>query len=141
MDAAEFARSLTGFGVNLLVRDVERAVAFQSMVLGSRVIYADPDFAVVEIAGERILFHADHTYLDHPMRGVIAGVAGRGAGVELRLYGIDPDACESRARDHDFTILDASGDKPHGLRECFLLDHDSYVWVPSRPLTRGERES
>jgi hypothetical protein len=30
--------------------------------------------------------------------------------------------------------LAASEDKPHGLRECYLLDPEGYVWVPGRPL-------
>ena len=61
-------------------------------------------------------------------------LAGRGAGVELRLYGVDPDQAEARARAAGQVVLAGSADKPHGLRECYLLDEDGYTWVPSRPL-------
>jgi hypothetical protein len=27
-------------------------------------------------------------------------------------------------------VLAGSMDKPHGLRECMLIDDDGYVWVP-----------
>jgi hypothetical protein len=28
-------------------------------------------------------------------------------------------------------------DKPHGLRECIIIDDDGYVWVPGVALKRG----
>mgnify|MGYP001950570139 CR=1 FL=1 len=28
-------------------------------------------------------------------------------------------------------VLAGSLDKPHGLRECFIVDPEGYVWVPS----------
>ena len=54
----------------------------------------------------------------------------RGAGVELRIYGCPPDQAEARARELDFTVLAGAVDKPHGLRECVILDHEGYAWVP-----------
>ncbi|KAA3632230.1 MAG: hypothetical protein DWQ08_03810 [Proteobacteria bacterium] len=134
MDADAFGRALEGAGFNLLVPEIERAMRFQSKVLGARVAYADPDFAVVEGAGGRWLFHADHTYRDHPVYGIVTQLEGRGAGVELRLYHTDPDDAERRARALGYTVLAGSADKPHGLRECYLLDDDGYLWVPSIPL-------
>ena len=59
----------------------------------------------------------------------------RGAGAELRLYGLDPDAAEARARARGDAVLAASADKPHGLRECFLVDPDGYVWVPGTAIS------
>ena len=32
------------------------------------------------------------------------------------------------------SVLDGSMDKPHGLRECYIVDPDGYVWVPSTAL-------
>ena len=61
MSADAYGRSLRGFGVNLLVRDVSRAVAFQSEVLGVETVYADPDFAVLQHDGFQWMVHADHT--------------------------------------------------------------------------------
>lgn len=129
-----FGRGLTGFGINLLVPDIDRAMHFQQAVLATTVVYADPDFAVVEGSGGRWLFHADHSYRNHPMHGVVAGLEARGAGIEIRLYDSDPDVVEERARAHDYTVLEGCADKPHGLRECFVIDADGYVWVPSAPL-------
>ena len=63
----------------------------------------------------------------------MGGVEGRGAGVELRLYGCDPDEAEARARQLGFTVLAGAMDKPHGLRECVILDDEGYAWVPSVP--------
>ena len=76
------------------------------------------------------MLHADHTYGEHPLLALTGDGAIRGAGAELRLYGIDPDAAEARARARGDTVLADSADKPHGLRECFLADPDGYVWVP-----------
>lgn len=66
MPAGEYGRSLTGLGVNLLVRDIDRAVAYQKDVLAAEIIYADPDFAVLNGYGASWMLHADHTYADHP---------------------------------------------------------------------------
>jgi hypothetical protein len=32
-------------------------------------------------------------------------------------------------------VLQAPADKPHGLREAYILDPDGYCWVPGRPKT------
>ena len=50
MPAEEYGRSLQGLGINLLVRDVTRSVAFARDVLGASVAYADKDFAVLRYA-------------------------------------------------------------------------------------------
>ena len=134
MSAADYGRSLEGFGVNLLVSDVARAVAFQTEVLGVELVHADPDFAVLSHDGAQWMLHADHTYGEHPLLALTGDGAIRGAGAELRLYGIDPDAAEARARARGDAVLAAAADKPHGLREAFLADPDGYVWVPGRAL-------
>ena len=82
------------------------------------------------------MFHADHAYRDNALSGIVAGLEARGAGVELRLYGCDPDVAESKARELGFTVLAGSIDKPHGLRECVILDDDGYAWVPAVALRR-----
>ena len=130
MSAGDYGRSLAGFGVNLLVRDVARAVAFQGEVLGVETVYANADFAVLGHGGDQWMLHADHSYAEHPLLALTGDGAIRGAGAELRLYGIDPDAAEARARARGDPVLAATADKPHGLRECFLADPDGYIWVP-----------
>jgi hypothetical protein len=51
----------------------------------------------------------------------------------LRLHGRDPDAAEAAARRLGYTVLASTVDKPHGLREVYLLDADGYLWVPDVP--------
>ncbi|MEH6525592.1 MAG: hypothetical protein V7723_05930 [Sneathiella sp.] len=138
MPAPEYGRSLTGLGVNLLVRDMDRALAFQKQVLEAEVVYADPDFAVVRGYGASWMLHADHTYSDHPLTGSLTSAQARGVGVELRLHGCDPDAAEARARARDDTVLAGALDKPHGLREAYLVDPDGYLWVPDVPVAADE---
>jgi catechol 2,3-dioxygenase-like lactoylglutathione lyase family enzyme len=131
---ADYGRSLRGLGFNLLVSDVPRAVRFATEVLGATSIYDDDDFAAMKLNGGDFMFHADHTYADHPLTGVVRGISGRGAGVELRVYGCDPDLAEAKARAGGWTVLAGSMDKPHGLRECAILDDEGYCWVPGMVL-------
>jgi catechol 2,3-dioxygenase-like lactoylglutathione lyase family enzyme len=133
MSAEDYGRSLRGFGVNLLVSDVERAVAFQTEVLGAEVVYADADFAVLRARGAEWMLHADHTYSEHELKGSLRPDIARGIGVELRLHDSDPDAAEARARARGDTVLAGAMDKPHGLREAYIVDPDGYVWVPDCP--------
>lgn len=131
MPADEYGRSLKGLTVNLLVRDIDKALVFQTEVLGATVVYSDPDIAVVKGFDAEWMLHADHTYDKHAMRHVVADDSPRGAGMELRLHGRDPDKAEAAARRLGFEVLAAATDKEaHGLREAFLIDPDGYVWVP-----------
>jgi catechol 2,3-dioxygenase-like lactoylglutathione lyase family enzyme len=134
MPAREYGRSLKALTINLLVHDMDKALHFQREVLGMKVIYSDPDFAVLRGYGAEWMLHADHTYQGHAMEGVITGVSQRGAGVELRLHGCDPDAAEAAARRFAYKVLVGSMDKGHGLREAYLVDADGYVWVPDVPI-------
>jgi len=132
MKADDFGRSLPrGIGINLLVPDIAPMEAFCRDVLGATIVYADEDFAAVTLLGSVFMLHADHSYSDNPMKGVIADVEQRGAGIEIRIYGLDPDPTEARAREHGHHVLAGSLDKPHGLRECHILGPSYYVFVPS----------
>jgi catechol 2,3-dioxygenase-like lactoylglutathione lyase family enzyme len=131
-DPAAYGRRIAaGLGINLLVRDVARSARFQVEVLGARVEHLEEHFAIVAHAGSRWLLHSDWSYRAHPFRGAVAGVEARGQGVELRLYGVDPDHAEALARQHGVIVLSGATDKEHGLREAYLVDDDGYVWVPS----------
>ena len=131
-DAEAFGHSLgPGLGINLLVTDVEAAVRFHSDVLNTDIIYWDQDFAIVSSLGSIWMLHHDRTYRNHPLSGIASGSDGRGAGLELRLYGCDPDEAEMRARGCDAVVLAGAADKPHGLREAYIIDPEGYVWVPS----------
>ncbi|MDH3688523.1 MAG: hypothetical protein OEU36_03435 [Gammaproteobacteria bacterium] len=133
MPADEYGRSLSGLSVNLLVKDIDVSLPFHRDVLAAEVIYSDPDFAVLNGFGAEWMLHADHTYLDNPMIGIVSALEGRGGGVELRLHGRDPDEAEAVARRLDYIVLQGAMDKPHGLREAYIIDSDGYVWVPDVP--------
>ena len=131
-DAAAFGRGLPpGIGINLLVTDVERAARFQAQVLGAEVAYWERDFAILRANGAVWMLHSDRAYRDHPLSGIAMAAEGRGAGAELRLYGRDPDAAEAAARALDGVVLAGAADKPHGVREAYILDPEGYCWVPT----------
>lgn len=137
MDAAEFGKSLPkGLGINLLVKHVDASIGFAKHVLGAESVYDDEDFAFLRepVSGASWILHADHSYSDHRLSGLVRSVQGRGVGAEFRLYGVDPDQAEARAREWGYQILEGTIDKPHGLRECYIFDPDWYVWVPSVPV-------
>lgn len=133
MAADAYGRSLRGLGVNLLVRDIAAALPFHREVLDAAVVYSDPDFAVLRHGDAEWMLHADHTYRDHPLYGSLGDGPARGIGAELRLHGRDPDAAEAVARERGDIVLDGATDKPHGLREAYILDNDGYLWVPDVP--------
>ncbi len=85
----------------------------------------------MKLNGADFMFHHDNTYRNNPLAGSVKEAEARGIGVELRVYGCDPDAAEARARASGWTVLAGSLDKPHGLRECMIIDDEGYVWVPS----------
>jgi uncharacterized glyoxalase superfamily protein PhnB len=134
MAAPDYGRSLRGLTINLLVKDVARAIDFARRVLEAELVYGDADFAVLRRQGAEWMLHADHTYGDHPLLALTGDGALRGAGVEIRLHDHDPDAAAARAASLGHTVLAAAADKPHGLREAYIADPDGYVWVLDRPL-------
>jgi hypothetical protein len=134
MAAPEYGQSLSGFTVNVLSADLERALIFQRDVLQSEVLHHDEDLLILRGYGSDWMVHADHTYDGHALLGDTLNEARRGAGVELRLHGCDPDGAAARALEHGFEVLDGPRDQPdHGLRETHILDADGYVWVPDIP--------
>lgn len=134
MPAAAYSKTLTGLSVNLLVREIAPAIAFQRDVLGAEVVYSDADFAALRGYGGTWNLHADHTYDDHPARTALAPPQQRGIGAELRLHGCDPDTAEAAARRLGHRILAPVMDKAHGLREVYIVDPDGYLWVPDVPV-------
>lgn len=133
MPAPDYGRSLHGLTLNLVVRDVAAILPFHREVLGADVVYDDPDFAVFRHGDAEWMVHADHTYLDHPLHQTLAGGVARGLGAELRLHGRDPDTAEAAANRLGYTVLAGATNKPHGLREAYILDPDGYIWVPDVP--------
>lgn len=134
MSAQEYGQSLRGLGINLLVTSIEQSTHFATSVLGASIVYSDVDFAVVHASDTEWMLHADHTYDSHPMAGVVADVPVRGCGIELRLHNCDPDLACTRAREHNYIVLADAMDKPHGVREAFIIAPDGYIWVPDTPI-------
>lgn len=138
-DAAAFGKSLKGIGISLLVTDVAAAVEFSIKILQAQTMYADETFAIMRHGMSVWMLHSDSTYHSNPMLGLVQDQDGRGRGVELRLYDQDPDQAEAAARKAGYKILFETLNKPHGLRECYILDPDGFCWVLSRHLEDGEQ--
>lgn len=131
--AGDFGRSLRGIGLNLLVRDVHRQVAFLSSVFGMTAYQVTADFAIVIYGDQLFQLHGDQTYASNPLLSLVPENGARGGGVEIRLYETDPDHAVvlAKAADHNVTILQEPSRKPHGLREAYILCENGYAWVPS----------
>ena len=134
MPASEYGRKLRGLGINLIVRDVSKSLRFQSEVLAADILYSDPDFAAMRAFDSEWMVHADHTYDRHPINEILSECPPRGIGIEIRLYGRNPDEAEAIAQALGFEVLASASDKPHGLRETYIVDQDGYLWVPGVPL-------
>lgn len=130
----EVGHALSGFGINMLVRNTRRTAEFLTQVLGFEDIRVAQDYALLRRGSQVVQLHPDETYAENPLLSLLPEAGARGAGVELRLFDLDPDVAEAQAREGGYTVLRESRDRPHGLRECFLLDPDGYCWVPSRKI-------
>lgn len=130
--AETFGRSLRGMGLNLLVRDVAAEVAFLSGVFDMRAHQPTADFAIMTYGTQVFQIHSDGTYHSNPLLALLPENPPRGGGIEIRLYDTDPDKACTLAEALGATILQAPTDKPHGLREAYILCENGYAWVPSR---------
>lgn len=129
-----FGASLRGLGLNLLVSDVPARCDMLAGVFGMTAHRVSRDFAILRYGDVVFQLHADATYAANPYHAFLPEAGPRGAGAELRLYDSDPDAAAERAVMHGMEVLQPPTDKPHGLRECYLICPDGYAWVPSLPL-------
>lgn len=132
--AEDFGKSLRGIGLNLLVRDVRVTVEFLQKVFDVGVHRLSDDFAIITYGTEVFQLHSDATYAANPLLGLLPENPPRGAGIEIRLYDTDPDDAATKAERLGAMILQTPTDKPHGLREAYILCDDGYAWVPSRAL-------
>jgi uncharacterized glyoxalase superfamily protein PhnB len=133
MSPDEYGRQMPGFTVNLIVRDIGRSLAFYRDVLGAAVQHSDADFAALRAAQLEFMIHVDHTYEKHAWNQELRNGTRRGLGAELRLFHVDPDAAEKRARAAGAKILQPSQDKPHGWRDVIIEDPDGYAWAIGIP--------
>ncbi|MAX72778.1 MAG: glyoxalase [Nioella sp.] len=128
-----FGRSLTGLGVNLLSPDVGALARFLTEVLGLTAHRVSEDFAIVRHGQMMMQLHADATYGAHPLLGIVPETPPRGGGLQLYLFGIDPDAAIARAEARGDVVLEPARDKPHGLREGTVLSPEGYAFSPAIP--------
>lgn len=135
VSAENFGASLRGIGLNLIVTDVRARAAMLEAVFGMTAHRVSADFAIMRYGDQVFQLHSDATYSNNPYLGFVAENPPRGGGVELRLYDTDPDKAAALAQVEGMTIVQPPTDKPHGLRECYLLCPDGYAWVPSTPLS------
>ena len=96
MAPPDYGHSLAGFTVNALSANLPRALEFQRDVLQAEVLHEDEDLLILRGYGVSWMVHADHTYDQHPLLGDTRAQSRRGAGIELRLHGLDPDAAATR---------------------------------------------
>ena len=135
---AAFGKSLRGMGLNLLVRDVTVQVAFLETVFAMKAFQPTADFAIMTYGDQVFQIHSDGTYHSNPLLGLLPETPPRGAGIEIRLYETDPEAACVVAEAAGGTILQRPTDKPHGLREAYILCENGYAWVPSVPLKQAD---
>ena len=134
ISAGDFGKSLRGIGINLLVRDVIEQCRFLEAVFLVKTHQVSADFAIVTYGDQVFQLHSDGTYHSNPLQGLLPDNPPRGAGIEIRFYDTDPEEVVKRAKALDAVILQEPTDKPHGLREAYILCENGYAWVPSRPL-------
>ena len=132
ISADEFGRSLSGVGVNILVKDIRRTVYFLESVFVLKCHQVSDDFAIVSHGNHVFQLHADHTYHSYPMINLMPDNPPRGLGIEIRLCDCDPDTAAKNAEEHQYHGLEPALKKPHGLRKAFIQCHDGYVWCPSK---------
>ena len=133
VSAEDFGRSLRGLGVNLLSPDVRALAGFLTEVFGLSVHRLNDDFAIVLHGDAMFQLHADGTYGSHPLLGLVPETPPRGAGAQVYLFGIDPDAAAARAVAAGHMVLEPVAVKPHGLRECTILSPEGYAFSPAVP--------
>jgi len=129
----DFGRSLRGLGVNLLCRDVAETARFLEAVFGLGVHRLGPDFAILTHDGAVFQLHSDASFAAHPIHQLLPEASPRGAGVQLYLFGVDPDAAAGRAEAAGGLVIEPPADKPHGLREATILAPEGHAFSPAVP--------
>ena len=141
ISAGDFGVSLQGLGLNILVRDVKAEADFLTAVFDMTAHRVSSDFAIMTYCDQVFQLHSDGTYHSHPLPSLLPEAGARGAGAEFRLYASDPDVAARKAEAAGAHILQEPTNKPHGLREAYILCENGYSWVPSRPLIMIERDA
>ena len=132
--AEEVGKSLTGLGVNIIMKSPEQTAQFLETVFELYPSQLSADFALILYQDDIFQLHSDKSFAAHPSYPHLPENPPRGAGIEIRFYNSDPDQACAQAQAYGCMVLQHATDKPHGLREATILCPDGYMWVPSRPL-------
>ena len=132
--AEEVGKSLTGLGVNIIMKSPEQTAQFLETVFELYPSQLSADFALILYQDDIFQLHSDKSFAAHPSYPHLPENPPRGAGIEIRLYNSDPDQACAKAQAYGCMVLQPATVKPHGLREATILCPDGYMWVPSRPL-------
>ena len=116
VDATTFGRGLSGVGVNLLTPDVRALAHMMVEVFGRTAHQVSDDFAIIRHMDTFIQIHADGTFGRHPLLGYVPESPPRGGGVQIYLFGVDPDVAVARAATTGHMVIEHPTNKPHGLR-------------------------
>ena len=116
------------------MRDVPRQVDFLKALFDVDAHQITADFAIIRYHGSIMQLHSDGTYHSNPLPSLLPEAGARGGGAEFRFYHTDPDAAQTKAETMGAHVLMPAQDKPHGLREVYILCENGYAWVASRPL-------
>ena len=138
VSAGDFGKSLSGVGLNLLVRDIKTECTFLETIFNAKAHRVSADFAIVTYGRDVFQLHSDGTYHSNPLLGLLPENPPRGGGIEIRMYDTDPEDAVVRAKAIEAVILQEPTNKPHGLREAYILCENGYAWVPSRALADDE---
>jgi predicted enzyme related to lactoylglutathione lyase len=133
VSAADFGRSLHGIGLNILTRDVAQLAGFLGQVFGLSVHRQSADFALVAHGGMMMQLHRDTTFAAHPLHALLPEGGLRGAGLQIYLFGVDPDAAAARAAAAGGMVIEPPATKPHGLREATILAPEGQAFSPAVP--------
>ena len=132
VSAEEFGKSLTGLGVNIIVKSPARTAQFLEAVFELHPSQLSANFALIRYQDDIFQLHSDKSFTAHPSYPHLP--ENPPCGFEIRLYNSDPDQACARAQAYGCMVLQPATDKPHGLREATILCTDGYMWVPSGPL-------
>lgn len=128
---ADFGRSLCGLGLNLLTGDVRALATFLVDIFELRAHRLSDDFAIIRHGEALLQLHSDGTYAEHPLLALTPETPPRGAGTQIYLFGVDPDAAAKRALAAGHLVLEAPASKPQGLREATILSPEGYAFSPA----------
>ncbi len=98
VSAEEFGKSLTGLGVNIIVKSPEQTAQFLETVFELYPSQLGADFALILYQDYIFQLHSNKSFAAHPSYPHLPENPPRGTGIELRLYNSDPDQACTKAQ-------------------------------------------